>query len=65
MEDWVRQSVGYGCRKGLKPESPNQDEAGLVDRSTGPRARVGIVKSGRADEMVWSGWEGQSKVESL
>ena len=25
MEDWVRQCVGYGCRKGLKPESPNQE----------------------------------------
>ena len=25
MEDWVRSTVGYGCRKGLKPESPNQD----------------------------------------
>ncbi|CAE7030634.1 unnamed protein product [Symbiodinium sp. CCMP2592] len=30
MEDWVKATVGYGCRKGLKPESPNQDSFSLV-----------------------------------
>lgn len=30
MEDWVRQCVGFGCKKGLKPESPNQDSFSIV-----------------------------------
>ena len=25
MEEWVSQCAGYGCKKGLKPESPNQE----------------------------------------